>query len=187
MCSKRGSMNLVDRIADAWQVLLGKPSNGEALAAEEIASLKRAGANLTIELQEAKTAVTSLRSMVEEMEHRHGTAATDPLEEIFAQVVGPLSQLRLQESLIGGGKQISGQSVMVLASEVGGILEGAGLEPIGRVGEATEFDPALAEPLAAGVALSPGATVVVRFIGYRYKGEVLRKALVDSRMGETSS
>ncbi len=174
-------MNLVERIADAWQVLLGKPSHGEALAAEEIASLKRTGANLTLELQEARTAVASLRGMVEEMEERAG--ATDPLEEIFAQVAGPLSQLRLQESLIAVGKQISGKSVMALASEVAGILEDAGLEPIGSVGEETVFDPALAEPLASGMALSSGAPVVVRFIGYRYEGEVIRKALVDSRGG----
>lgn len=183
MCPERGRMNLVERIADACRVLLGKPSQGETLAAEEIASLKRTVANTSLELQEARSAMTSFRGMVEEMEGRAG--ATDPLEEIFTRVAGPLSQLRLQDALIGAGKEISGKSVMVLASEVAGILEGAGLEPIGSVGEATDFDPSLDEPLAAGLALSPGAPVVVRFIGYRYKGEVLRKALVEAIPGES--
>lgn len=176
-------MNLVERIADAWQVLLGKPSRGEILASEEIAALKRDAANLTLELQEAKSAVESLRRMLQETNAHQAAASLDPMEEVLAQAAGPLSQLRMQASLMATGKEISGKSVMVLASEVAAVLEAAGLEPIGKVGEETVFDPVSAEPLSSGPTLSPGAPVVIRFIGYGYNGEVLRKALVEA-LGE---
>lgn len=172
-------MDLVERIADAWRVLLGRSTNGEILASDEIAALKSELASLGLELQEAKSTVRSQREMLDELEARSPIGAADPLEEIFVRAAGLLSQLRLQASLMAKENDVSARSVMALASELAAVLEQAGLEPIGDVGDRTPFDPIAAEPLSAGTALSSGTPVVIRFIGYRYKGEVLRKALVD--------
>jgi molecular chaperone GrpE (heat shock protein) len=68
---------------------------------------------------------------------------------------------------------------MALARQLTEAIEMAGLEPIAEFGKEVSFDPHMYEPLAADRSFSAGESVVVRFVGYRYKGRILRKALVE--------
>jgi len=82
------------------------------------------------------------------------------------------------------GREISGRSVMALANQMIAVLENHGLEPIGVTGEQVAFDPATCQALSAETAFQAGAIVTIRYVGYRYNGRVLRRALVDAPPSE---
>ena len=93
----------------------------------------------------------------------------------------PLSQLRMQHFLMEAGKDIPSRNIMVLVKQLAEVVEKAGLEPISRSGEEILFDTRIAEPLAADTAFAEGEVVVTKFNGYRYRGRIIRKALVAKR------
>jgi molecular chaperone GrpE (heat shock protein) len=109
---------------------------------------------------------------------RRGERVESELEELFERQAAPLSQLRMQAGLMENGQDVDAQDVMALGRKLANAIEEAGLEPIGSPGGTLEFDPDLARPLGAGPDMQRGDPVVVKFVGYRYAGRVIRKALV---------
>ncbi len=172
-------MPILDRIIDAWLALIGKPSAEVRAAADEIASLNSDVARLNLDLRDAQETVSALREKLSELESHASQCSSDGLEGLFGKLAAPLSQMRLQDSLIATGKEVSGASVMALARQLMNAIESAGLEPIGACGEEIPFDSERCGPLSAYRSFSPGEPVVVRFIGYQYNGRVVRKALVE--------
>ena len=167
------------RLADSWAVLTGRPSSGEIALQEEVVTLKRRLGELGLELQDAINTVAAQRTALEERSREESGSDSDGLADLFAALAPPLSQLRMQASLLEAGKDISGRSVMALAVQLADILEQAGLDPIGTNGHPIAFDPRTCDPLVSGTSFTPGSEVTVRIIGYAYKGQVIRKALVD--------
>jgi molecular chaperone GrpE (heat shock protein) len=172
-------MRLFTRLADAWCALLGKPSTEAQAMHEELVAIKRELAVIRLDLHDANEALALCRTRIEENGVDAAHRITDPLEDLFTDLAPPLSQLRMQAALLESGRDISAGSVMALARQLAEAVEMAGLEPIAAFGKEVSFDPHTCEPLAADLSFSPGETVVVRFIGYRYRGHIIRKALVE--------
>jgi len=178
-------MTLIQRITAAWQVLTGR-TLPTALHDEEILTIRRELAAARLQAQELEKQLGSIRNQLAiaektRQEHiRQSTAAQ--LESLFSRLAAPLAQLILQDALLQQGQQVAARDVMVLARQFAEAVQQAGLQPIGSVGEIKPFDPEWAQPLATGVALNAGEEVVIRFIGYRFGDQVLRKALVERRV-----
>ncbi|MDQ7784595.1 MAG: hypothetical protein RDU20_17050 [Desulfomonilaceae bacterium] len=172
-------MNITERLLDLWAVVRGRPTSGEHSVHAQAASLRKEIGELGLELAEARERVAALRSRLDELTRTEHNKSTGALADLFSNVAAPLSQLRMQASLLESGREISGRSVMALAAQTADLLEAAGLEPIGATGEAIPFDPRTCEPMASGRSFPLGTTVSVRFIGYAYQGTVVRKAIVD--------
>lgn len=173
-------MSMMNRLGDAWRALLGRRSPREFAATDEASALKRRLGSIEMELNEARETAAVQRLRLEQLESVCSADAGNSLEQLFADLAAPVSQLRMQASLMARGREVSGRSVMALASQVAETLENHGLEPIGVTGEELAFDPAICQPLNAGVTFGPGHAVLIKFIGYRYNGRILRRALVDS-------
>lgn len=172
-------MDIGKRLADSWAVLTGKPSSSEMALQQEVVSLKRRLGEIALELQDAVDKVAAQRSALEDRDPEASNQGNDRLADLLARLAAPLSQLRMQASLMDAGKEISGRSVMALAGQIVELVEIAGLDPIGVNGDTIAFDPRTCEPLVSGTSFTPGTEVTVRIIGYAYRGEVIRKALVD--------
>lgn len=174
-------MKIPERIGQAWRVLLGKPTISEMDAQQEIVSLRRQLGEAALELHESAQMLTFQKSRLDDLQSATHCCETDPLEKRVEDLAAPLSQLRMQGSLLQSGKDISGRSVMALASKLADLLEEAVLEPIGTTGQEVDYDPQFCEQLSAAAGLADGETVTVKFVGYRYKGRLIRKALVDRK------
>lgn len=175
-------MSWWQRVVTAWQALKGKIPSAP-VAEEERLELRRQLAEERLRLQETqkqlshcKAELASVqRTQAEQVRERTATH----LEALFRQLAAPLAQLKLQQALAANGKELAARDVLILAQQFANAVEAAGLEPIGGVGERCAFDPEWAQALAPGVSLQAGEQVVVRFVGYRFQGQVLRKALVE--------
>jgi molecular chaperone GrpE (heat shock protein) len=168
------------RFQDLWRALTGKPTRGEATALEEIAELRSSVDRLVQETHELRELTAIQRSRIDQLEAARVAAPPDRLEALFESVAAHLSQLRLQGHLMEGGREISGRSVMALASHIVEAIENLGLEPMGTPGEQVPFDPATCRPINAGASFQSGQLVVVKFVGYKHKGNIVHKALVDA-------
>lgn len=171
--------SLFYRFLDAWAALRGKPSSETRAAQDELVALKRELAAIKLDLHDAREALVLYRSRIADKDSRDEHRMNDALEDLFTGIAPALSQLRMQAALMASGRDISAASVMALARQLTEAIEMAGLEPIAEFGKEVSFDPQIYEPLAADRAFDAGESVVVRFVGYRYKGRVLRKALVE--------
>jgi len=174
-------VNILDRIAQAWQALLGRPTRSETDAQAEIVSLRRRLGETTLQLHESEQMLNFQKSQMEHLGSTLDCCENDPLDSRIEDLVASLSQLRMQGSLLQAGTEISGRSVMALAGKLADSLEKAGLEPVGITGAEIEYDPEACEPLSTASAFVAGETVIVKFIGYRYRGRLVRKALVQRK------
>ncbi len=172
-------MNISVRFSAAWKGFTGEAAQLIRACREEILSLKRQLAESELELQESKTVISGQRAVIEDFAAARTTPVAHPLEDLFQHLAAPLSQLRTQAFLIDSGKDISGQSVMTLAGQFATLVEKAGLEPVGKVGERVKYDPVLHQPLSAQASILDSEVVTVKFIGYRCNGRVIRRSLVQ--------
>jgi molecular chaperone GrpE (heat shock protein) len=171
--------SVFSRLADAWAALLGRPSVETQAVRDELVSVKRELAAIKLDLHEAREALALFRSRISERDDEDAHSLNDALEDLFTGIAPALSQLRMQAALMASGRDITASSVMALARQLMEAVQTAGLEPIAEFGKEVSFDPHMYEPLAADLSFSNGERVVVRFVGFRYKGRILRKALVE--------
>lgn len=174
-------MRVRERISAAWSALLGRPPREVLKAQHELLSIRRELANARMDMRGAREALNDVRAALDDMESREDFSPDDLLNDLFVAMAAPLSQLRMQNSLMEAGKDISPKSIMALVRQLSDIVEKAGMEPISRAGEQIVFDPRTAEPLTADSAFAAGELVVTKFNGYRYRGRIIRKALVAKR------
>ncbi len=178
-------MSLVKRLAAAWRALRGESEQEQVQDGEAVVALRRELAAARLDLQETQAALAA------ERRHRHAIesskaaavqeAVESRLEALFTQLAAPLSQLRMQESLLDSGRDVAGSDVMAVARSFADAVTAAGLDPIGTPGEKLGFDPETCQLLSGGEVPASGQEVVVRFPGYRYRRRVLRKALVEGQ------
>ncbi len=101
-------------------------------------------------------------------------AVMSPLME---EVAAPVAQLRTQAHLLRDeGKPVRAEDILVVAERLVRALETHGLTTEGKLGATVAFDPNRHAPLSTGAAPRPGDPVVVRFVGVRYQGALVRKA-----------
>lgn len=96
------------------------------------------------------------------------------VERLLAGMATPLVQLATQSQLDG----VDTGSVLAVARSLLRAVEEEGLELVGQVGAVEPYDPARHEPLGE-TAPAPGTSVVIRFVGLSYGGEILRTAVVE--------
>lgn len=146
-------------------------------------AMKRDMATLRLELQETRDRLAKERLRLSNLEKNQASQVEElvglQLEKLFTRLSASLSQLRMQSALLEKGIPVSAKDVMILAQHFADTVQEAGLEPIGTPGDVILFDPEIAQPLTTGAVFNTGEQVVVRFIGYRYRGRVIRKALVE--------
>ena len=174
-------MGIGKRIAALCRAVFGgKPKSQDD---EEALGLKRDLAASRLDLQEARNALEKERARLQTLESGQSANVSQSTEArlmaVFTTPAAPLSQLRTQERLIETGTAIAASDVMALAGQIERALCEHGLEPICEPGTQVSYDPETMSPMSAQAALSQGAPVTIRFIGYRYAGAVVRKALVE--------
>ncbi len=172
-------MGVRDRMKRAWNGLLGRTHRELEAERERALSLARETAALKLELDDLRATEARLKERLRDMEAAHMNGDSGSVDNLFADLSGPLSQLRMQSGLMDAGREISAASVIAVARRVADTVENAGLEPIHAFGAEIPFDPITCEPLTAGRTFSSGEGVMVAFIGYRHNGRVIRKALVQ--------
>jgi molecular chaperone GrpE (heat shock protein) len=172
-------MRIVNRLSDAWAALMGRPTSEVRDIRDEMVSINRELAEVRLDLADARQALSSCRRAIEEADSGQIHALNDPLENLFVDLASFLSQLKMLAALMDSGHEIAGNSAMALARQLVEALEKAGMEPIAAFGKEIPFDARTCEALSAGVSFLPEEPVVVRFVGYRYKGRIIRKAMVE--------
>jgi molecular chaperone GrpE (heat shock protein) len=172
-------MNLLNRLSDAWAAFMGRPTSQVRDLTDEMVSINRELAETRLELADARRALNLCRRRIEDAEANAGHSSADPLENLFLDLASFLSQLKMLAALMDSGSEIIGNSVMALVRQLIDAVEKAGMEPIAACGKEIPFDPRACEAMAADISFLPEEPVVVRFVGYRYKGRIIRKALVE--------
>ena len=142
---------------------------------------------LKLELAERDRLITQLKADLErqrqQAEARGAKSVQSQLEQLFAEVATPVSQLQTQAHLLEAeNRPIQARDVLTVARRLVRALEDQGLTLENRVGEQVSFHPDLHEPLAGSVP-ARGKPVIVCFAGVAFRGKLLRKAGIEP-MGE---
>jgi molecular chaperone GrpE (heat shock protein) len=109
-----------------------------------------------------------------------GDGGQEQLERLFKKLAGPLSNIAALTDLGKAGRDIAANDLLGLFQSLEKELARAGLERVGTVGEATNFDTALHQRMSGGT-VHAGTQVVVRVPGYRQGEKILLKAMVSTR------
>ncbi|MDW7682312.1 MAG: nucleotide exchange factor GrpE, partial [bacterium] len=180
-------MSLLKPLSVFWQKLTGVRTKETATDAQLVA-LRRQLAEARLQAQELEQRLQDSRARLQGLEQTRQQqiqqAINSHLESLFRRLAGLLAQLQLQDGLMQQGKEIAARDIMLLVRQLVEVVQQAGLEPIGSVGEVRSYDPEWAQPLVSGAAFNSGEDVTIRFIGYRFQGQVLRKALVERAAGK---
>jgi molecular chaperone GrpE (heat shock protein) len=177
-------MSLSTRLSKAWNILLGKEVTVTPYDSnEEVLKLKSEIASLKLDLKDSEGKLAKERKRIDSMQSSQSDQVKQrvesQIEDLFDQLATPLSQLRMQSSLMEQGKAVKSSDIMAVAGSFANIVEKAGLEPVGTTGKMLKFDPAIAQSLGSTGSINIGDEVIVKFIGYRYKERVIRKAFVE--------
>ena len=177
-------MTVLRRLVDAWRALLTGPPEKPCQEDDDVAvALRRDLAEAQLQLQEARDSLAVERKRLAAVEQAKASEVADgvaaQMEALLERLAAPLSQLRMQDALLEAGTDVAARDVMALVRTLARVVEDAGLEPIGEAGSVMPFDPDVAQPLGAAGDLAAGDEVQIKFIGYRYQGKVIRKALVE--------
>jgi len=101
------------------------------------------------------------------------------LLDVFKRLQGLAVQLPTIRAAVAGGAQLGAAEVLGVVAPLESALRDLGFEPIGAANQTVEFDPTLhraAQPAAAPP--TSGEPVRVRYVGYRYKDQIVCKAEV---------
>lgn len=172
-----------------WRRLLGAlagrdVTSGEGLPLDEgAADLRARVASLEMDLAERDRQIAEMRSEYGTLELAKERAAAgagqEELEKLFKRLSGTLANLAALRAMAESGQEVEAGDLLSLVRSLEKELIRAGLEPIGQVGQATEFDVASHQRMSGG-AVRAGTPVTVQLPGYRLGQRVLMKALVSA-------
>lgn len=142
--------------------------------------------------------VQSLRLSVSEMEQRYQSLTqiiqqertlasalqqqmiVREMETLFTEIAAPATQLLTQQYLIEVCQQsIQAKDIMAVFKRLLQSLQNRGVEWIGNPGDQTTYNSEFHSPLASQSTISMGEMVIIRFVGVKYAGKILRKAGVE--------
>jgi molecular chaperone GrpE (heat shock protein) len=90
-----------------------------------------------------------------------------------------LVQLPTVRRAISEGASVAAGDLVRMLAPLDDALADAGIEPIGEPGATVGYDPTIHQPAGSEpLTISPGGRVRVKFVGYRYHDEILRRAQV---------
>ena len=149
---------------------------------------ERTAQSFRLELEEKNRLIANLTQELERQrkseEARLAEAVQAQLERLLTDAAAPVAHLLTQAHLLEvQGTPVQAQDVLGVAQRLVRVLEDGGLAVEGRVSQTLSFDPHRHEPLSNEVSLTPGESVVVRFVGLTYRGKILRKAGVERSGG----
>lgn len=140
--------------------------------------------SLRLEITARDEQITRLRTEIENLRSRQetllGERTSSALESLMAELAAPAAQIVTQADLLENqAKPVQARDIMLVARRLVRVLERQGLILEGKPGQQTHYDPALHQPLNAGVNPQLGQPVTIRFAGIRYGGKMLLKAMID--------
>ncbi len=141
-------------------------------------------AALELDLRERDSDIRRLRQEYErsaQQAQREQAGAAAAGVDALARSLAPLfSQLATLQARSDSGRAVRAEDLLKLLSKVEVGLRDSGLERLGTVGDTCEFDTRLHQRMS-GADVADGDAVVVRFVGYRLRGDVLLKAMVSRK------
>ncbi len=100
------------------------------------------------------------------------------LQDMFRRLQPAAVQLPTIRTFVADGADISARDVLAVIAPLEQMLRDLGFEPIGEANGKLPFDPRLHQVTGPQAPPVEGESVQVRYVGYRYKGQVLCKAQV---------
>lgn len=101
------------------------------------------------------------------------------LQDVFRRLQTAAVQLPTLRSALAAGAQLSAADVLGVVAPLEVMLRDLGFEPIGEANQTVAFDPVLHQATGTqGAAPVSGESVRIRYVGYRYKGQILCRAEV---------
>jgi len=165
------------RLALAWNVLTGEPAGG---GAARVAALE-------LELKERDE---RLKRMQHEFELERGRVDSEvagageaELEAVVRRLAPTLANLEAMRHRHAAGLNVRMEDLFRLVQRLEGELSSRGLQRIGECAAEVPFDHRVHQRLSGGD-LREGDPVRVRFVGYRFAGKVVAKALVTGATPE---
>jgi molecular chaperone GrpE (heat shock protein) len=164
--------------------MLGQSINALPQVTDRLLVLEREVQSLRLELAERERSVAGLKSELERQRNNQNAyidaAVRDKIERLMIGAAAPVAQLLTQAHLLEAeGRPVQAKEVLTIAKRLVRLLEDEGLYTEGHVGESVNFDPNRHEPMGGDASIAPGQAGVIRFVGLRYRGNLVRKAGVE--------
>ena len=158
----------------------------DGTAQSKLLQLQQENQSLRLALQEKGSAITQLQADLETLRAGQETTFQERLnarlERFINDASGPAVQLLAQAYLLEKEhKPVQISDLLAVSRRLLGALERIGLEYEGQVGQRVPFDPERHALLDASDSLYPGEQAEIRFVGVRYRGKIIRKAILDCR------
>jgi len=181
--------NFLARLQQAIAVLSGatatesttSPANTAVPLPDDPTGLKSRIRALELDIEERDARIRNMQQEFDQLRRQaeadRTNAGAAELEALARRLAPVLSQAPTMRAMHAEGKEVRAADLLKLFEKVERILQEAGLEPIGAVGERTRFDTRLHQRMSGGD-VSDGNNVRVRFVGYRFKETILTKAMV---------
>lgn len=166
-------------LLDCFRSLRGRPTQQAEQLEKDLLKAQRDAAELDLRVREMECRLVEQSSTLAQCRKDLEAAESMWSLEALSRLAGAMSQIRVQEYLFSQGREISAKSALTLAARIVEDLEDQGMLPIETVGATVKFDPERFASLEASKTIEPGAEVIVRFIGYKHRGRILMKALVE--------
>ena len=144
---------------------------------------KRTAEDLRKQLKSRDEQIKELRKEYAALEKRkagEGVASTQSEQmRMFKQLQPVITQLPTVRAALDNGSDISARDVVDLLAPLDELLADSGFEMIGAAGDETSFDPTLHKAVGKGArSVETDEAVRVRYVGYRYQGDIMAKAQV---------
>lgn len=150
---------------------------------DDPAKLKAIAASLRLDIQERDERIAAMRGEYEHLEvskeQSTASAGDEELTGLMKKLSGPLSNIAVLRDAATAGEDVKVDDLLQLIASLEKVLTRAGLEVIGRSGEASHFDPVVHQRMSGG-SVSEGVPVKIEVPGYRLGERVLQKALVSA-------
>jgi molecular chaperone GrpE (heat shock protein) len=164
--------------------MLGQSINALPQVTDRLLVLEREVQSLRLELAERERSVAGLKSELERQRNNQNAyidaAVRDKIERLMIGAAAPVAQLLTQAHLLEAERRpVQAKEVLTIAKRLVRLLEDEGLYTEGHVGESVNFDPNRHEPMGGDASIAPGQAGVIRFVGLRYRGNLVRKAGVE--------
>ena len=104
------------------------------------------------------------------------------IEELARKAAGLFANLRAMCARHERGDEVRAGDVLKVAARIETLFAERGLEPLGEVDAEVPFDSRLHQRMSGGD-VSDGDPVRVRFVGYRFSGKIVAKAMVSRTEG----
>lgn len=143
-------------------------------------------ANTKADLKECEERVERLQKEYalerERSDHAAGNAAEKEFADFVRKTASSLVNLDTMKARAARGEEVRVQDMIKVADTFVRLLQERGLEPIATVDDEVPFDTSQHQRMS-GSAPTEGDPVRVRFVGYRFHGKIIAKAMVTQKEG----